>query len=125
MLPGHSHAIWRLTRWMPYRSRPANAYEPGPYYAAPGYAYCAPAYSHYAPARAHYAPPVYGYPDGRPDYGWRGGYVDAGAAARHRGVPEASPPARGMCALGAKRSPQIVKAPILSYIAPPRLGRPV
>src|SRR5437870_4736400 len=71
-----------------YYARPAYAYVPGPYYAAPAYAYYAPAYSYYAPAPAYYAPPpAYGYPYSRPYYGWRAGYVDAGGAARHRGVP--------------------------------------
>ena len=102
-----------------YYARPAYAYAPGPYYAAPAYAYYAPAYSYYAPAPAYYAPPpTYGYPYGRPYYGWRAGYVDAGAAARHRGVPGTPPPARGMYALGAKAGPQLVKAPKPGHVGP-------
>lgn len=103
-----------------YYARPAYAYVPGPYYAAPAYAYYAPAYSYYAPAAPTYyaPPPAYGYPYGRPYYGWREGYVDAGAAAHHRGVPGAPPPARAMYASGAKPGTQLAKAPKPGHVAP-------
>jgi hypothetical protein len=105
-----------------YYARPAYAYAPGPY-AAPAYAYYAPAY-YYAPAPAYYAPqPYYGYGGyGRPYYGWRGGYVDAGAR-RHGVAPGAPPPARGMYA-AAKPAPRTAKAPTPAYVAPAVIKAP-
>lgn len=106
-----------------YYARPAYAYAPGPYYAAPAYAYYAPAY-YYAPAPAYYAPqPYYGYGGyGRPYYGGRAGYVDAGAR-RHGVVPGAAPPARGMYA-AAKPGPRTAKALAPGYVAPAVIKAP-
>jgi hypothetical protein len=117
-----------------YYGGPAYSYYAAPIYAAPVYY---PASSYYAPA--YYAPPAY-YPSpgyygyGRPYYGWRPGFVDAGHA-RGKGnfvPPNAAP--RGVYALnkGPARVGRVLPPPPLAaapraahapYKGPARVGR--
>ena len=118
-----------------YYGGPAYSYYAAPIYAAPVY-YPAPSYyaapAYYAPP-AYYPPPgYYGY--GRPYYGWRGGYVDAGHA-RGKGnfvPPNAAPRGayalnKGPARVGRALSPAPpVAAPRAAYAlnkGPARVGR--